>query len=79
MKEEKEKLLQEKEKLRRSAEVKIERLKEEHRQQKDREDCARRQINQKLKKKTEDFDRPHRDHMRLDAEHKKLIADGDRK
>jgi hypothetical protein len=52
-KEEKEKLLQEKDKLQRMAETEIERLKEELRQQKDREDRARRQINQRLKQKTE--------------------------
>ena len=49
-------MLQEKDKLRRMAETEIERLKEELHQQKDREDCARRQLNQKLKQKTDDFD-----------------------
>ena len=64
-------MLQEKEKLRRMAQTEIERLKEELRQQKDREDRARRQINQKLKQKTDYFDHLHRDYKLLDAEHKK--------
>ena len=58
--------------------VEIERLKEELWQKKDREDCVRRQINQKLKQKMKDFNRLHQDHKHLDAEHKKLIVDGDR-
>ena len=60
------------------AEVEIERLKEELRQQKDREDRARCLINQRLKQKTDDFDQLHRDHKHLDAEHKKLITESDR-
>ena len=51
LKEENEKLLQEKGKLQRSAEVEIERLKEELWQQKDHENRARRLINQRLKQK----------------------------
>ena len=69
--------MQEKDKLRRSPEVEFERLKEELWQEKDREDRARRQINQKLKQKIEDFEWLHRDHKQLDVEHKKLIAEGD--
>ena len=53
------------------AETKIERPKEEIQQQKDREDRARRQINQKLKQKVDDFDHLHRDYKILDTEHKK--------
>ena len=71
-------MLQEKDKLQRSTEVEIERLKEELQEQKDREDRARRQINQKLKQKTKDFDRLRRDHKHLDAEHKKLMLKCDR-
>ena len=40
--------------------------------------CVRGQINPKLKQKTEDFEKLHRDHKQLDAEHKKLIAESDR-
>ena len=64
-------MLQEKEKLRRMVETEIERLKEELHQQKDQEDRARRQLNQKLKQKTDDFDHLHRDYKHLDTEHKK--------
>ena len=77
VKDEKDRLLQEKDKLRQMAEGEIERLKEDLRQQKDREDRARSQINRKLKQKTDDFERLHRDHKRLDAEHKKLITECD--
>ena len=70
-------MLQEKDKLRQMAEGEIEVMKEELRQQKDREDRASSQINQKLKQKMKDFDRLHQDHKHLDAEHKKLIADSD--
>ena len=58
--------------------MEIERLKEELWQQKDREDRARRLINQKLKQKTDDFDRLDLDYKHLDVDHKKLIADSDR-
>ena len=68
LKEEKEKVLQEKDKLRRMAETKIERLKEELHQQKDWEDRTHRQLNQKLKQKTDDFDHLHRDYKHLDTE-----------
>ena len=70
-------MLQEKDKLQRMVETEIERLKEELRQQKDREDRARRHNNQKLKQKTNDFDRLHRDYKHLDTEHKRLVADSD--
>ena len=58
--------------------MEIERLKEELRQQKGREDRARRQINQKLNQKTEDFDRLHRDYKHVDMEYKRLITKSDR-
>ena len=61
----------EKDKLRRMADTEIERLKDELHQQKDREDCARRQLNQKLKQKTDDFDHLLRDYKHLEMEHKK--------
>jgi chromosome segregation ATPase len=67
LKEEKDKVLQEKDKLRKTAETEIERLKEELRQQKDREDRARRQINARLKQKTDDFEHLHRDYKRLET------------
>ena len=47
--------------------MEIERLKEELQQQKDREDRARWLINQRLKQKTDDFDRLHRDYKHLDV------------
>ena len=59
--------------------MEIERLKEELYQQKDRKDLARQLINQKLKQKTDDFDRLHRDYKHLDAEHKKLLTESDQK
>ena len=49
----------------------IERLKEELHQQKDREERARWQINQKLKQKTDDFDHLLLDYKHLEMEHKK--------
>ena len=49
------------------AEIEIERLKEELRQQKDREDHAHRQ----LKQKSDDFDHLHQDYKLLETEHKK--------
>ena len=64
-------MLQEKDKLWRMTKKEIERLKEELHQQKDREDCARRQLNQKLKQKTNDFDHLLRDYKHLEMEHKK--------
>ena len=64
-------MLQEKDKLRRMVDTEIERLKEELHQQKDREDRARRQLNQKLKQKTDDFDHLLRDYKHLEMEHKK--------
>ena len=70
-------MLQEKDKLRRSAEAEIERLKEELRQQKDKEDRTRAQINRKLKQKMDDFDKLDRDHKQLDVEHRKLVAELD--
>ena len=71
LKEEREKLLQE-DKVRGMAETEIKWLKEEIEQQKDREDRVRSQINQRLKQKTEDFEKLHRDHKQLEVEHKKL-------
>ena len=53
------------------ADTEIDGLKEELHQQKDREDCARRQLNQKLKQKTDDFDHLLRDYKHLEMEHKK--------
>ena len=61
LKEEREKLLQDKAKLRRMGETEIERLKEELWQQKDREDRTRSEINQRLKQKTDDFEKLYRD------------------
>ena len=75
LREEKEKVLQEKDKLRKAAETEIERLKEELRQQKDREDRARRQINGRLKQKTEDFEHLHREYKRLETEHRERMAE----
>ena len=49
LKEEREKRLQDKDKIRRQAEMEIEQLKEELREQKDREDRMRSQINRRLK------------------------------
>ena len=66
-------MLQEKDKLRKSAETEIERLKEELRQQKDREDRNRRQINGRLKQKTEDFEHLHREYKRLETEHRERM------
>ena len=43
------------------AEMEMERLKEEIRQQKDREDRMRSQINRCLKQKTDDFDKLYRE------------------
>ena len=63
--------MQEKDKLRRMADTEIERLKQELHQQKAREDRARRQLNQNLKKKTDDFDHLHWDYKHLEMEHKK--------
>ena len=53
------------------ADTEIDRLKEELHQQKDWEDRARLQLNQKLKQKTEDFDHLLRDYKHLEMEHKK--------
>ena len=53
------------------ADTEIDRLKEELHQQKDWEDRARLQLNQKLKQKTEDFDHLLWDYKHLEAEHKK--------
>ena len=58
--------------------MEIERLKEELGQQKDREDRARRLINQRLKQKTNVFDRLHHDYKQLNVDHKKLITKSDR-
>ena len=78
LKDEREKLQQEKDKLRRQAEVGIERLKEELRQQKDRDDRWRGQVNRRLKQKTEDYDRLYREHKQAEADHKKRGVEFDR-
>ena len=52
----------------RMVEGEIERLKEELRQHKDKEDQARSQINRRLNQKIEDFERLHRDHKHFDVE-----------
>ena len=62
-------MLQEKDKLRRMAEKEIERLKEEIRQQKDRDDRLRSQVSQRLKRKLEDFDKLYRDHKKLETDY----------
>ena len=62
-------MLQEKDKLWRMADTEIQRLKEELHEQKDREDRGRRQVNQKLKQKTDYFDHLHRDYKHLEMDH----------
>ena len=57
LKEEKENLLQEKDKLRTMAETEIEWRKEEIRQQKDQDDRLQLQVSQRLKQKWENFDK----------------------
>ena len=47
------------------AEIEIERLKEEIRQQKDRDDQLQSQVNRRLKQKMEDFEKLYRDHKQL--------------
>ena len=47
------------------AKTEIERLKEELRQQKDRDDQLQFEANQRLKEKSEDFDKLYRDHKEL--------------
>ena len=64
-------MLQEKDKLQRMADTEIDRLKEELHQHKNREDHARRQLNQKLKQKTDDFDHLLWDYKHLEVEQKK--------
>ena len=64
--------------MRRQAEKKIERLKEELRQQKDRDDRLRGQVKRGLKQKTEDFDRLYREHKQAEADHKRRGAEFDR-
>ena len=68
LKEERKKLLQDKDKLRRMAKAEIARLKEELWQQKDREDWTRSEINRRLKKKTDDFEKLYREHKQMEAE-----------
>ena len=75
LKEEQEKLMQEKDKLHWMAETEIERLKEEIWQQKEREDRACSQINWRLKHKTDDFEKLHQDQKQMEVEHKKLGSD----
>ena len=64
--------------MRRQAETKIERLKEELRQQKDRDDRLRGQVNRHLKQKTEDYDRLHREYKQAEADHRKWGTEFDR-
>ena len=71
-------MIQEKDKLRRQAETEIERLKEELRQQEDRDDRLRGQVKRGLKQKTEDFDRLYREHKQAEADHKRRGAEFDR-
>ena len=78
LKEEHEKLLQDKDKIRRMAETEIKRLKEEFRQQKDREDRMHSQINRHLKKKTDDFEKLYREHKQTEADYKRLGLEFDR-
>ena len=75
LKEQQEKLLQEKDKLWRITGTEIERLKEKIRQQKEREDRTQSQINWQLKQKTDDFEKVYRDLKQLEAKHKKLGSD----
>ena len=70
--------MQDKEKLWRMAETELERLKEELRQQKDREDQTSSQINRHLKQKTDDFEKLYRKHKQTKVEYKKLGSEFNR-
>ena len=71
LKEERDKLHQEKDRLCWHAETEIERLKEELRQQKDWDDRLRAQVNRRLKQKTEDYDRLYQEHKQAESDYKK--------
>ena len=68
LKEEKEEIYQQKQKLKWMAEVEIERLKEELLQQKERDDLLRAQTNRSLKDKHVDFEKLYQDHKELEKE-----------
>ena len=53
-------------------------MKEELRQLKDREDRMHSQINQRLKQKTNDFDKLYREHKQTEADYKRLGLEFDR-
>mgnify|MGYP000733494772 CR=1 FL=1 len=65
-------------KIRRQAETEIVLLKEELRQQKDREDRMRPQINRRLKQKTDDFDKLYLERKQTEADYKRLGSEFDR-
>ena len=77
MKEEKENLLQEKDKLRRMVEMEIEWQKEKIQQQKER-GLGTLSKKPTVEAKNENLDKLHQDHKQLEAEHKKLGSDFDR-
>ena len=70
--------MQDKDKIRQMAKTKIERLKEELCQQKDREDRLRSQINRRLKQKTDDFEKLYLEHKQTEADYKRLGLEFDR-
>ena len=78
LKDEREKLQQEKDKLRLQAETEIERLKEELRQQKDGDNRLRSRVNRRLKQKTEDFHKLYWEHKQTEADYKRRGAEFDR-
>ena len=69
LKEEKEALQKEKDKLRRMAETEIERLKEEIWHQKGRDDRLRSQASRRFKKTSDDFDKLHHENKELEKEY----------
>ena len=79
LKEEREERLQDKDKIRRRVETEFERLKEETRQQKDKKDRMRSQINQRLKQKSDDFDKLYREHKKMEADYKRMGSEFDRR
>ena len=73
LKEERDTLQQDKDKVRRMAETEIERLKEELQQQKDRDNRLQsQQDNHRLKEKLEDFDKLYQEHKELEKEYDQL-------
>ena len=78
LKEEREKLLKDKDNIRWQAETGIEWLKEELQQQKHREDRMRSQINWRLRQKTDYFNNLCREHKQTDVEYKWLGSKVDR-